>query len=125
MTPQIKEIINRNSVTSIAYEKGYSVFLPEIDSGIDFILYRESDGDLKLVQQKSRWTINKKYLGRSIWIVFPVDERWYMVLHDEIVEKSKKQGYTKTNSWEGKGGYHQKVPSKSMMEFFKPHRFET
>lgn len=65
---QIQEVINRNALVSLALEHGYNAFLPVYDGGVDFILYREADNDLKKVQLKGRWYIDRKYEGRDIWI---------------------------------------------------------
>lgn len=34
---QIREVINRNSLVSLAVDNGYNAFLPVYDGGIDFI----------------------------------------------------------------------------------------
>ena len=60
---QVREVINRNIVISLALEQGFNAFLPVYDGGMDFILYRESDRELRKVQLKSRWTINQKYMN--------------------------------------------------------------
>ena len=64
----VVEIIQRNALSSLLLLQGYNVFLPVTDQGIDFIIHRECDDALRLVQQKSRWTIDRKYLGRAIWV---------------------------------------------------------
>ena len=55
------EIVQRNELTALLLRRGYSVFLPVYDEGIDLITHREADDDLKLIQQKSRLTIARKY----------------------------------------------------------------
>jgi hypothetical protein len=55
---QRTEVINRNTVVSLALEQGYNAFLPVYDGGVDFVLYRESDDQLRKVQLKA--------VGRSI-----------------------------------------------------------
>jgi hypothetical protein len=51
---QVREVINRNTVVSRALEQGFNAFLPVYDGGVDFILYRESDGAIRKVQLKGR-----------------------------------------------------------------------
>ena len=46
---QVREVINRNTVVSLALEQGYNVFLPVYDGGIDFIFHRERDGEFRKV----------------------------------------------------------------------------
>lgn len=82
---QISEVINRNTVVSLALQQGFNAFLPVYDGGVDFILYRESDRELRKVQLKGRWTIDRKYLGRDIWIAFPMVGDWYLMRHDDMV----------------------------------------
>lgn len=102
---QIREVINRNSLVSLALARGYNAFLPVYDGGIDFILYNEQTGDTKLVQLKGRWTIDKKYVGRNVWIAFHDEGRWYLAPHDELVKHADAYGYTQTKSWIEGGAY--------------------
>ena len=124
---QITEVINRQRLIAIALERGYNAFLPVYDGGIDFILYRE-DGkggpaDLKKVQLKGRWYIDKKYLGRDIWIAFPEGDNWYLAPHDELVRIGTGVGFTKTKSWVEGGAYGRKGLSKNLATAMDPWRF--
>lgn len=110
------EVIQRNELTTLLLQQGYNVFLPVYDHGIDLIAHRESDDDVKLVQQKSRWTIARKYLGRNIWIAFRSDGAWFLAPHDEMVRLADAAGYTKTPSWIEAGLYHRKALSRSLRE---------
>ena len=102
---QVREVINRNTVVSIALDQGFNAFLPVYDGGVDFILYRESDGLVRKVQLKGRWTIDRKYLDRDIWIAFPLAGDWYVMPHDEMVALAEAEGVTKTASWMKGGAY--------------------
>jgi hypothetical protein len=42
-------------------ERGFNVFLPVYDRGVDFVLYREGDSLVRKVQLKSRWTIEPEF----------------------------------------------------------------
>jgi hypothetical protein len=119
---QIKEVINRNTVASLALAQGFNVFLPVYDGGIDFILYRESDRELRQVQLKSRWTIDKKYEGREIWIAFPIDDDWYLIPHDEMV-RSAGRGVMESQSWSRDGAYSRGKPSAAPIDQCRPYRF--
>ena len=62
---QVREVINRNVVVSLALEQGFNAFLPVYDGGVDFILHREAKAgqpetttDTRKVQLKGRWTID-------------------------------------------------------------------
>jgi len=116
------EIIQRNELTTLLLRQGYNMFLPVYDHGIDMIAHRESDDDLKLIQQKSRWTIARKYVGRSIWIAFRDRGDWYLAPHDEMVSLGEEAGYTATPSWTDKGLYHRASMTSDLRERCEKYR---
>lgn len=121
---EVTEVINRNALISIALTQGYVAFLPVYDPGIDLILYSELTGDLKKVQLKGRWTINKKYRDRDIHIAFPDRGIWYVAPHDEVLlEFSKAQFKLDGVSWVRDGEYSYAPLSKKMLTLLEPYRF--
>lgn len=121
----IVEIIQRNTLSSLLLMRGYNVFLPVTDQGIDFIIHRECDDDLKLVQQKSRWTIDRKYLGRNIWGAFLSREEWYLAPHDEMVALERAKGTTlETASWRDNGNYSRANLSHDDGLVYAPYRLQ-
>ena len=121
---QILEVINRNIVVSLALEQGFNAFLPVYDSGVDFILYREDDGTVRKVQLKGRWTIDQKYIGRDIWIAFPINSAWHLMPHDEMVALAKADGKAlESISWIKGGTYSWPKPSKAMLAQCAHYRF--
>lgn len=120
---EVIEVINRNALVSIALAQGYVAFLPVYDPGIDLILYSEATGDLKKVQLKGRWTIDKKYIGRDIWIAFPDRGIWYVASHDDVLLPfSEQRGYLNSASWE-RGTYSYAPLSRDMVALLAPYRF--
>jgi len=117
---RLKEVINRNIVVSLALEQGFNAYLPVYDEGIDFILYRESDRALRKVQLKSRWTIDRKYLGRDIWIAFPAAHAWYLAPHDKLVEKAP-SSFLQSKSWAA-GSYSTAAPSSDLLRALDAYR---
>ncbi len=117
-----REIIHRNELTTLLLRQGYNVFLPVYDHGIDLIAHREADDDLKLVQQKSRWTIARKYVGRNIWIAFRDGGEWFLAPHDELVGFGETAGYTATREWAEKGIYHCRAMSRDLRERCEKYR---
>jgi hypothetical protein len=97
LSSQIIEVINRNALVTVALNQGYNAYLPVYDQGIDLILHNEATCDTKLVQLKGRWTIDKKYLGRDIWVAFPDRGDWYVAPHDELVRMGER--HTASESW--------------------------
>jgi hypothetical protein len=121
---QVREVINRNTVVSLALEQGFNAYLPVYDGGVDFILYREEDGLTHKVQLKGRWIIDKKYIGRDIWVAFPNGDDWYLVPHDEMVQQGEAQGFTLTSSWIDRGAYSCPGLSKALLAACEPYRFQ-
>jgi hypothetical protein len=108
---------------TLALENWFNAFLPVYDGGVDFILYRESDGVTRKVQLKGRWYIDRKYVARDIWIAFQNDGDWYVAPHNDLVGFAEAYGFTKTKSWIDGGAYSCPRPSKSMMRDLAPFRF--
>ena len=102
------EFVNRSRLIARLFELGYEVFVPVIDTGVDLVAYRPADKAVKLVQLKTRWTIDRKYLDRDIWIAFPAEEYgdWFVAPHDALVALGEQRGYCKTASWTDRGLYH-------------------
>ena len=72
------------------------------------------------MQLKGRWTIDKKYIGRNIWVAFPDRGVWYVAPHDEMLRLG--QRHTGTESWI-KGTYSKSPLSKSDREELAAYRF--
>lgn len=72
------------------------------------------------MQLKGRWTIDKKYLGRNIWIAFPDRGEWYVAPHDLMVEHGSR--HTETQSW-ARGTYSKSPLSKSDRAELAPFLF--
>ena len=100
----LRELENLYKLLPYFTRSGFTPFLPEFDSGIDFIACRESaagEGDVLIkVQLKGRWTIDKKYRGRSMAIAFPDEQDWYVIPHGEMVAFAEQAGFTNTKSWD-------------------------
>jgi hypothetical protein len=120
---QVREVINRNALVTLALEHGFNAFLPVYDGGVDFILYREADAVVRKVQLKGRWHIDRKYEGRDIWIAFHVDNVWYLAPHDELVGMGDRLGFTATSSWTDGGAYSCPKPSRAMTAELATYRF--
>jgi hypothetical protein len=120
---QVKEVINRNVVVSLALEQGFNAFLPVYDGGVDFILHHEGKNDTRKVQLKGRWMIDKKYERRDIWMAFPIGSDWYLMPHDEMVRLAAIDGITQTASWVEGGAYSRGNPSSAVIAQCAQYRF--
>ena len=120
---QVKEVINRNVVVSLALEQGFNAFLPVYDGGVDFILYHEADNLVRKVQLKGRWMIDRKYVGRDLWMAFPIGREWYLMPHDLMLQHAEVDGTTKTASWVEGGAYSKPRPSAVTLAQCEPYKF--
>lgn len=120
---QIREVINRNIVVSLALEQGFNAFLPVYDGGVDFILYHEESNVTRRVQLKGRWMIDRKYVGRDIWMAFPIGNDWYLMPHDEMLKFAEEDRVTQTTSWIEGGAYSRRRPSVAVIAQCAPYRF--
>jgi hypothetical protein len=128
MNTQAIELKNKYEFIKLVLPHRFSPFIPEYDNGIDFILHRGDDNLHLNVQLKSRWTVEKKYFGRKIWIAFPggnqVPQRdWYLVPHDLMVAHGQKL-YGNTRSWE-RGGYNKGASAASWLKELAEYKIDT
>ena len=98
-----KENYNFHKVAAALAEYGYnSMRLNDDWQGADFIAVK-GDEMLK-IQLKGRFTVDKKYIGKDIYISFIENNKIKIYNHDEAVkllpEKTKN-----TESWSIRGGY--------------------
>ena len=66
--------------------------------------------------------IDRKYVGRNIWMAFPIGGDWYLMPHDRMVELAEKEGITQTASWIDGGAYSMPRPSKATVANCGPFR---
>lgn len=114
-----KELFNFQKLAATLADYGFNcIKLADDWLGADFLAYH-SDGTTTLkVQLKSRLTIDKKYIGKDIWIAFPYKDHWYLVKHDRLVEKVRiKTKWLTSSSWtKQEGGYHSASINKSLLD---------
>jgi hypothetical protein len=127
MNTQATELKNKYEFINLVLPFGFSPFIPEYDDGIDFILHRREDNLHLNVQLKSRWTVERKYFGRKIWIAFPDgnqirQKNWYLVPHDLMVARGQKL-YGKTKSWD-KGEYNKGAPAAGWLNEYAKYQID-
>lgn len=103
------EAANRAEVTAILIRAGYRVYRPEADVSGEDLVVRTPDGELRLVQMKSRPTVDKhRYGGNPIWMLFPDPKGdkhgrpWYLIKHDALfswVEKHHRVTTSQNKVW--------------------------
>jgi hypothetical protein len=102
-----QENYNFAKISSALADYGYNCIRISADwNGADFIAHHVNNIDTLLVQQKSRFVINKKYLGKNLLISYIHQGTIYLYDHDSIVKTCDKLGIiTNTDSWKVKGSY--------------------
>lgn len=102
-----KENYSYQKVAGVLADYGFvTMRLSDDWHGADFIAQHIDGQTLLRVQLKSRMCIDKKYIGKDLYICFAEKEAWYFVPHDEFVTwalENTKIGTT--HSWKAKGGY--------------------
>ena len=113
--PQILEAIQRNEIQAYLMKMGWMVYNPAADvGGVDWIAINLSTNELRKIQQKSRFLINKKYIGKDLWIGTAAYGAIYMIPHDKLLETSAGLKAQRTKSWRENGEYHWPSISEAM-----------
>jgi len=112
-----KENYNFHKVAAALAEYGYnSMRLNDDWQGADFIAVKGDD--ILKIQLKGRFTVEKKYIGKDIYISFIEDGKIKIYEHDEAVnllpEKTKN-----TISWAKRGGYSWGITPKQYESIIK------
>jgi hypothetical protein len=98
-----KENYNFHKVASALADYGYnSLRLNDDWQGADFIAIN-GDNMIK-IQLKGRFTIDKKYIGKEIYIAFIENNIIKLYIHDEAVNMLS-ENIIKSKSWREKDGY--------------------
>lgn len=102
-----KEIYNFQKVAGQLAEYGFNcIKLADDWQGADFLAYHKDGTSTLKIQLKSRVTIAKKYMDKSLYITFPVNKSWFLIEHDTLVSLvGKNTNWLKSESWTGSGGY--------------------
>lgn len=98
-----KENYNFHKVAGALAEYGYnSMRLNDDWQGADFIAIK--DNEMMKIQLKGRFTIDKKYIGKNIYIAFIEDGIVKIYFHDDVIN-SLSEGIKNTKSWRLNGIY--------------------
>lgn len=102
-----KEVFNFQKVAGMLADYGFNCLKLDDDwQGADFLAYHKDGTHTLKVQLKSRLTIDKKYLNKSLYMAFPFDGAWYVIEHDCLVTLAKKHtSWLASKSWRMRGMY--------------------
>ena len=102
-----KEIFNFQKVAGLLADYGFNcIKLADDWQGADFLAYHKTGNETLKVQLKSRLTIARKYIGKSLFMAFPINDSWHLIEHDELVSIVKMHtAWLNSESWQKHGAY--------------------
>lgn len=111
-----KEIFNFQKVAAILADYGFNcIKLADDWQGADFLAYHKDGQETLKVQLKSRLTISQKYVGKNLYMAFPIKGEWCLIGHDELLRLlSVETNWLTTKSWLDHGNYSSGNPSKKL-----------
>ena len=124
LNPRQRENHNYQKISAVLADYGFvTIRLSDDWQSADFIA-QHIDGETFLkVQLKGRLWLDKKYLGKSIFIAFPYAGAWYLYPHDEVAgHLLASSSIGETESWRVQGHYHRKFLSKEHCHFLEQYR---
>ena len=112
-----KEIHNFQKVAGLLADYGFNcIKLADDWQGADFLAYHKDGSDTLKVQLKSRITIDKKYINKSVYVAFPIAESWYLIEHEVLINLiAANTSWLITPSWLNDGNYSSAKPSKKLI----------
>lgn len=95
-------------VAAVLADYGFNcVRLADDWQGADFLACHRDGRQTLKVQIKDRLTIDKKYMGKDLYMACSVNGSWCLVSHDELVRiVGETTNALHTDSWQEKGQYH-------------------
>jgi hypothetical protein len=107
LNPRQKENFNFQKVAARLANYGFNCLRLSDDwQGADFLACHIDGETVLKIQLKSRLTINKKYLGKGIYIAFFAGPDLYIYDHDALVQHLEANGLIGADSitWHENGG---------------------
>ena len=127
LTANQKEIYNFHQVAAVLAGYGFNcIKLSDDWQGADFLAYHKDGAQTLKVQLKGRVSIYRKYIGKDLYMCFPIrtigmQETWYLVPHDELIQIARDTTpWLDSESWR-RGGYSSGNPSHAMMQLLHPY----
>ena len=118
LKPRQKEVFNFQKVAGLLADYGFNcIKLSDDWQGADFLAYHVGGEDTLKVQLKSRLSISKKYIGKDIYIAFPIRGHWYLIEHDELLKRIiAHTNWLDRPSWTDKGDWSSESANKRLID---------
>jgi hypothetical protein len=126
-----KEAFNYQKLSAVLADFGFvTIPLSNDWNGADFLVQTHDGKTFYKVQLKSRFTFDKKYQDKELYICFRDGENgpWYMYNHAEllkIVQEDSKIKIEESRTWENNKPYHFPTLSKDLKKLLEPYRIPT
>lgn len=119
-----QENFNFQKVAGHLADYGYNCLRLSDDwQGADFIACHIDGNRFLKVQLKGRLTIQKKYIGKDIYVAFCHSGTWYAYPHDEMMSRLLAHGTAgNSNSWKDNGSYSWPHLSAAILVLLEPYR---
>ena len=122
-----QESYNYQKVSSRLADYGFqTIKLSDDWKGADFLAQHSDGKTLLKIQLKGRFSINKKYLNKDIYICYMFRDNLYLYPHDEAVEYILNNSTVgNTSSWKNKGYYDwNNPPPKQYQNFLRKFKLK-
>mgnify|MGYP003607440959 CR=1 FL=1 len=123
-----KENFNFQKIAAVLADYGFNcIKLTDDWNGADFLAYH-IDGETTLkVQLKSRLTVAKKYQYKNIYMAFPINDKWCLIEHDELltIVNEVSPSWFQTVSWNENGKYGTGKVSLVLQQKLQPYLLQT
>jgi hypothetical protein len=118
-----QEIYNFQKVSAVLANYGFcTIKLSDDWKGADFLADHFSEPMTLRVQLKGRWTIDKKYSGKDIYMCFPTRGQWCLVPHDYLVKLvGETSNSLNSKAWLEGGEYYNREPNAKLRALLEPH----
>ena len=126
LNPKQQENYNFHKISAVLADYGFTTIKLYDDwKNADFIAQHKDQKIFLKVQLKSRFSIDKKYMNKDMYICFQVKDGVYLYPHDEAVQfvlNNSKVGETK--SWKKEGIYNWPTLTKKYEVYLKSYKLK-
>ena len=123
-----REVYNFHNIGARLAQHGYASYPIRDDwNGGDMFARHMLTGQSLTIQIKSRVTFDKKYLGKGLYIGFPLLDAVYVYPHDQILNRyielrsQRDLPLGDNEAWSRDGLVHWVKPTKEMLDLLKPY----
>ena len=120
-----QERFNFQKLSAVLADYGFNCIWLSADwKDADFLADNPFTGETLRVQLKTALTVNKKYVGKNLWMGFPIGQDWYLIRHRDLVKIIDAHTPALGNkSWAGDKDCFWTNPKAALVEAVEPYRF--